>query len=125
MRRFVLGLFAVIGLLTVLVIVGIGAAVWWAVAHQPGLPGTIVLRADLDRGLAEGPSQDALSDIVFGGKPMLRDFLDALDRAGSDERVKGIYVALGSDNLALATCFNQRLSKWSYRPLGSIGQAIP
>jgi protease-4 len=125
MRRFFFGLFAAIGLLTVLAIVGIGGATWWAVSHKPDLPGTIVLRADLDRGLAEGPSQDGLANVVFGsGKPTLRDFLDALDRAGGDDRVKGIYAGLGADNLALATCQEVRDAIAAFRAKGKFAIAF-
>src|SRR5579864_6495747 len=104
MRRFVVRLFAVIGVFAVLLVVGVGVAAWRIAGHKPSLPATIVLQSDLNRGLAEGAGGDPLSDIVFGSKPTLRDFLDALERAGSDPRVKGIYVSLGSDGLALATC---------------------
>lgn len=125
MRRFFRGLFIAIGMLTVLAILAIGGAAWWAVAHKPGLPGTIVLRADLDRGLAEGAGEEGISDIVFGGKkPTLRDFLDTLDRAGSDPRVKGIYVSLGSDNLALAACQEVRDAIHAFRAKGKFAIAF-
>lgn len=124
MRRFVLGLFAAIGILTVLAIVGVGAAAWRLAVSKPGLPATIVLRADLDKGLAKGAGQDALADIAFGPKPNLRDFIDALDRAGGDPRVKGIYVRLGADRLALATCQELRDAIHAFRSKGKFAIAF-
>jgi protease-4 len=124
MRRFVVGLFAAIGLLTVLLVVGGAIAAWRLAAHEPSLPETIVLRADLNRGLAEGAGDDALSEIVFGSKPTLRDFLDALERASGDPRVKGIYVALGSDNLGLATCQEVRDAIQAFRAKGKFAIAF-
>jgi protease IV len=123
MRRFVVGLFAAIGLLTVLAIAGLGVAAWRLAAGRPNLPATIVLRADLDRGLATGAGQDELSDVVFGPQPTLRDFLDALDRAAGDPRVKGIFVELGADNLALATCQEVRDAIAAFRGKGKFAIA--
>ena len=96
MRRFVLGLFAAIGIVVSLVALGVGSVAWYAFESRPTLPDSIVLTADLNRGLAAGSSPDALSEIVFGDKPTLRDFLDALERAGDDQRVKALHVQLGA-----------------------------
>src|SRR5579863_9663933 len=94
MRRFVFGLFAAIGIVTVLAVVGGGVALWRLALSEPALPKTIVLKAELGRGLAAGAGRSPLSELVFGGKATLRDFLDALERAGEDARVKGLYVRL-------------------------------
>ncbi|HTV89109.1 MAG TPA: signal peptide peptidase SppA [Stellaceae bacterium] len=117
MARLLRRVFTAIGVVTVLAIVAIAVAAW-RLSARPGLPGAIVLRADLDRGLAKGAGQDALTDLLFGAKPTLRDFIDALDRAGSDPRVKGIYLRLGDDNLALATCQQVRDAIAAFRRRG-------
>jgi protease-4 len=124
MRRFLVGLFAVIGIVTTLAVIGGGVAVWRVVAARPSLPGTIVLKVDLNRGLVEENSRDPLSDIAFGRKETLRDFLDALGRAGDDPRVKGLYVSLGSDNLALATCQEVRDAIRDFRAKGKFAIAF-
>jgi protease IV len=124
MRRFLVGLFAVIGIVTMLAVVGVGVAVWRVAASRPSLPETIVLSADLGRGLDKGASQDPLSDIVFGGKETLRDVLDALERAGDDPRVKGITVSLGSDKLGLAICQELRDAIGAFRAKGKFAIAF-
>jgi len=101
MRRFVLGLFAVIGIVVALVIVGAGVAVWRIAASKPTLPGSMILTADFSGGLVEG-SQNALSELVVGRKSTLRGFLDALERAAEDPRVKGLYAHIDGDSLGLA-----------------------
>jgi len=103
MRRIVLGFFATIGIVTMLIFVAMSVLVWRIAASQPRLPTTIVLTADLGNGLAKGASQDSLSQLVLGSNETLRDFLDVLERAGSDQRVKGLYARLGDDTLGLAT----------------------
>jgi protease IV len=127
MRRFVVGVFAAIGILTVLGIVALGAigvAAWRLAPVRQSLPGAIVLRADLNRGLAKGAGQDALADIMFGAKPTLRDFVDALDRAGGDPRVKGVFLDLGDDKLALATCQEVRDAIRAFRAKGKFAIAF-
>jgi protease-4 len=124
MRRFVLGLFAMIGLVAVLAIAGIGFLVWRLAAYQPTLPATIVLTTDLGRGLIEGPGQHALADLAFGGKPTLRGFLDALERGGDDPRVKGIYAHLGADTLGLARAQEVRDAIAAFRAKGKFAIAF-
>jgi protease-4 len=124
MRRFVLGLFAAIGVTASLTVLGFGALIWYLVASRPSLPDSIVLTADLNRGLAAGPSQDALSEIVFGEKPTLRGFLDAIERAGDDPRVRALYVQLGQDGLALATAQEVRDAIQAFRAKGKFALAF-
>jgi hypothetical protein len=47
MRRFVLGLFALIGIVVALAIVGAGVAVWRIAGSKPILPANIILTAEL------------------------------------------------------------------------------
>ncbi len=124
MRRYVLGLFTAIGIVTVLAFIGGGALVWRIAASKPALPATIVLSADLGAGLAKGAGQDPLSELVFGGEQTLRDFLDALERAGNDPRVKGLYARLGEDNLGLATCQEARDAIRDFRAKGKFAIAF-
>ena len=118
MRRFVVGFFAAIGLVVVLTGVGLGVALWQLAESKPDLPATIVLDADLSRGLAEGPGDDTLSKLAFGSKPTLRGFLDALARAADDPHVKGLYARLGGDTLGLATCQEVRDAVRAFRANG-------
>ena len=70
MRRFVLGLFAAIGIIASLTVLGIGSLAWYLIDRRPLLPDGIVLTADLNHGLAPGASRDALSEVVFGDRPI-------------------------------------------------------
>jgi protease IV len=123
MLRWLRRLFAAIGVLTVLAIVGLALASW-RLSAAPSLPAAIVLSVDLNRGLAKGAGQGELADLLFGAKPTLRDFLDALDRAAADPRVKGIYLDLGDDNFALATCQQLRDAIRAFRARGKFAIAF-
>jgi protease-4 len=118
MRRFVLGLFTAIGFVTVLAAALVGILTWRLAAGGPTLPDTIVLTADLGQGLAKGAGPEPLSQLVFGREQTLRDFLDALERAGDDPRVKGLYARLGEDKLGLATCQEVRDAIRDFRAKG-------
>lgn len=124
MRRFVIGLFAAIGITLSLAVLGVGALVWYLIASRPSLPDGIILTADLNRGLAAGPGKDALSEILFGDKPTLRGFLDALERGRDDPRVKALYVQLGQDGLALATVQEVRDAIQAFRAKGKFALAF-
>src|SRR5437660_37859 len=124
MRRFVLGLLAMIGLLAVLAIAGIGVVIGRFAAYQPRLPATMILSADLGRGLIDGPSQSPLAELAFGKKPTLRGFLDALERGGDDPRVKGIYAHLGGDSLGLARAQEVRDAIAAFRAKGKFAIAF-
>jgi protease-4 len=118
MRRFVLGLFTAIGFMVVLATIGVGALIWGLVASEPALPDKIVLTADFSRGLAKGAGPEPLTELVFGSEPTLRDFLDALEQARGDPRVKGLYARIGEDNLGLATCQEVRDAIRDFRAKG-------
>src|SRR5271170_529411 len=123
MRRFVLGFFTLIGIVTVLAFIGVGVVIW-RVASRPSLPDTIVLNVELGDGLAAGAGPDPVSELVFGGKETLRNFLDALERAGNDPRVKGLSAHLGGDTLGLATCQEIRDAIGDFRAKGKFAVAF-
>jgi protease-4 len=123
MRRFVLGLFATIGILAVLAVVAVGVAAWHIAASRPALPGTIILTADLGGGLIEG-SQSALSELVGGRKSTVRGFLDALERGAEDPRVKGIYAHIDGDTLGLAKTQEVRDAVAAFRGKGKFAIAF-
>jgi len=123
MRRFVLGLFALIGIVVALAIVGAGVAVWRIAASKPTLPAGMILTAELGSGLTEG-SQNALSELVTGRKSTLRGFLDALERAAEDPRVKGLYAHIDGDSLGLAKTQEVRDAVAAFRGKGKFAIAF-
>src|SRR5437762_5996823 len=123
MRRFVLGLFALIGIVVALAIVGAGVAVWRIAASKPTLPASMILTAELSGGLTEG-GQNALSELVVGRRSTLRGFLDALERAAEDPRVKGLYAHVDGDSLGLAKIQEVRDTIAAFRGKGKFAIAF-
>jgi len=124
MRRLLVGFFAVIGVLTVLFIIAAAVAVIRLQIRKPPLPDNIILSADLTRGLAEGPGEEGWRRLIFGGKPSLRDFLDALEAAGADSRVKGILARVGDDEIGLAETQQVRDAIAAFRAKGKFSIAF-
>jgi protease-4 len=123
MRRFFVGLFAVIGVISVISFAGLIALVV-ALARLGGgaspapLPNSIVLTVDLSPGLSDGPDSDPLAKVLFGETMTLRDFVDALERAGDDSRVKGLFLQLSDDKLGLAKTQEVRDAIRAFRDKG-------
>jgi protease IV len=123
MRRLLVGFFASIGVLAVLFVI---AAVVMIVRFKPGtppLPDKIILSLDLTQGLADGPGGDRWLKLIVGGKPSLRDFLDAIEAAGADPRVKGILARVGDDELGLAEVQQVRDAITAFRAKGKFALA--
>jgi protease IV len=124
MRRLIVGLFAVIGFVTVLVVAGIMLVIGDLKRSMTPLPGSILLTADLTRGLPEGASDDTFLRLLVGGKPTLRDFLDAIEAAGDDPRIKGLLARVGDDELGLARTQEVRDAIAAFRNKGKFALAF-
>jgi len=118
MRRVLVGFFAVIGILAVLLLIAVGVAAFRLQPSKPKLADNIILSADLTQTLADDRGEEGWRQIVIGNKPNLRDFLDALEVAGSDPRVKGILARLGGDGMGLARVQQVRDAIAAFRAKG-------
>lgn len=123
-RRLVVGLFALLGLVAVLALVGGGIVAWKLASPAPSLPGAMILTADLNGGLVDGPNEDTLSRLLVGSKTSLRDAVEALERAAGDPRVKGLYIRLGDDSMALAKVQQLRDAVRAFRAKGKFALAF-
>jgi protease-4 len=124
MRRLIVGFFAFVGFVTILSLVGVALLIKGVRPTVTPLPGNIILSIDLTEGLADGPGEDRWVRLLVGGKPTLRDFLDALERAGDDQRVKGLYARLGDDTIGLATAQEVRDAVAAFRAKGKFAIAF-
>jgi protease-4 len=123
MRRLLVGFFAAIGVLAVLLVIAVTVTVLHYKPRTPALPDKIILSVDLTQDLAEGPSEDGWLKLVVGAKPSLRDFLDAIEAAGTDPRVKGILARVGDDELGLAEVQQVRDAITAFRAKGKFALA--
>lgn len=103
MRRYLVGLFATIGALTLLTIGGLAVAamIWIPSSSNRALPGSMVVSLDLRRLPPEMVSTDLLGGLWRGSRDMT-DTLETLWRAADDSRVKGLFVEIGDEQGGLA-----------------------
>jgi len=124
MRRFVIGFFAVVGFLTVLLILGAVLLVTGLKPHVTPLAENIILNIDLTQGLAEGPREDRLVRLLVGAKPTLRDVLDGIETAAGDPRVQALLARVGGDELGLGKTQELRDAIAAFRAKGKFALAF-
>ncbi|HEY0523904.1 MAG TPA: signal peptide peptidase SppA [Stellaceae bacterium] len=124
MRRFIVGLLATIGFLVFLVIGGGIAAWYWFKPSHPGMPDSVVLTLDLTKAIPEAPPDNPLSRLLTEDRLSLRDILDALDRGGDDQRVKGVVARIGDDDMGFGKVQELRDAVQAFRAKGKFAIAF-
>ncbi|RJS21206.1 signal peptide peptidase SppA [Corallococcus sp. H22C18031201] len=100
MKRFFIGALACIGALSILFVIGIVGLLVLASSSKPSVPSNLVLELDLDQPLPEYVLDESFAG-AFGKRPTtVRDVVDALEKAGSDPRVKSVVARVGSPGSA-------------------------
>ncbi|HEV2099443.1 MAG TPA: signal peptide peptidase SppA [Stellaceae bacterium] len=124
MRRLLVGFFAIIGLLTVVLVLAAVLLVVRLKERPPALADKIILSVDLRQSFADGPGETSLLRFFTGGKSDLRDLLDAIEAAGADPRVKGILARVGTDEFAVAEAQQIRDAIIAFRGKGKFAIAF-
>ena len=123
MRRFVVGLLAVIGAVTLLGMLSTVGVVIWAKFHGPGVPAAAILTLDVDGNLSDAPRNDGLLALLQPHQTSLRDAVDALDKAGRDPRVKGLLLHIGGNDIGFAQAQELRDAIGAFRTKGKVAFA--
>jgi protease-4 len=118
MWRFIVGLLATVGVLT-LIAVGGGIALIASGPFSPApLPRSMVLSLDLRSVPPEAASSDLLLGRLFGSSRDLVDVVQLLWQAADDPRVVGLYVEIGDDQAGLARVQELRQAIANFRGKG-------
>lgn len=125
MRRFLVGLFATIGILTLLGVLGVVGLAWWLMRpDQEPLPDAMLLTLDLRRPVLEGQPSLAASWLRGGEDYHLADLVQTLDQAARDPRVKAVYARLDETPRGFATTQELRQAIGQLREAGKITVAF-
>lgn len=122
MRRFILGFFAIIGVVVSLALASVFALWFWAKPAALPVPGSTVVTLTLDQGFTDGPP-DPVANLLGGAQPTLRDALDGIEQAGNDPRIKGFFVRLGGDGIGMAQIQELRDAIAAFRAKGKFAIA--
>lgn len=82
------------------------------------VPDPAVLTLDLGDGLIETRPSDPLSRFTLGSALVLREVVRALDEAGADPRVKGLFLRVGRGEIGLAQAQELRAAIAAFRDEG-------
>ncbi|MDJ0610416.1 MAG: signal peptide peptidase SppA [Kiloniellales bacterium] len=110
--KCIVGIFATVGLLVVLVVVGIGI---FAAPQETQIPEKVVLTMDFSKGVVETLPDNPLSRASLSDAVVLRDTLEALEAAAADPRVKGLVARVGRGRLGVAQIQEIRDAVKSFR----------
>ncbi len=89
------------GLVVVVLVLGVGIGVIMK-ASKGGVPRGTVLEVDLETGVIEDVPDDLVAKVVNKDKPVVRDIVEALEKAAEDDRVVGMVARVGAAPMGLA-----------------------
>ncbi|MGB8181829.1 MAG: signal peptide peptidase SppA, partial [Stellaceae bacterium] len=123
MRRFVVGLLAVIGAVTLLGMLSTAGLVVWTKVSGPRVPEAAILTLDIDGNLPDAPRNAGLLALLQPHKTSLRDAVDSLDKASRDSRVKGLLLRIGGNDIGFAQAQELRDAIKDFRARGKVAFA--
>jgi protease IV len=118
MKSILVGGLAFIGALVVLLIVialGLGGLAW---THKGTVPAQTILEVDLTHGLQEQTSDDPVMGFLLARHPTVRDVVEALHRAATDDRVVALIARVGTAHMGLAQLQEVRDAVLAFREKG-------
>ena len=118
MRRFIVGLLATVGTLTLIVIGGIAAFIASGPFSSKPLPQSMVLSIDLRNVPPESTSTNLLRGGLFGSSRDIVDAVQLLWQAADDPRVVGLFVDIGDESAGLARVQELRQAIAQFRGKG-------
>jgi protease-4 len=115
MRKFLTRLFTFIGALVVLLIV---AGVTFYQMTKRDVPDKTILEINFERGLIEYVPDDPVARILLERAPVVRDVVEALEKAAEDKRVAALIARVGSAEMGLARIQEVRDAVLAFRSKG-------
>ncbi|MFQ5720265.1 MAG: S49 family peptidase, partial [Acidobacteriota bacterium] len=88
------------------------------------VPGTTILEVNLETGFVEDVPNESVADVMFKGTPRVRDFVEALERAGDDDRVVGLIATIGGGGQGMAVLQEFRDAVEAFRAKGKFALAF-
>ena len=97
--KILVRILAVIGAIFILYALAIVIIV---LVNKPHVPGKTIVEMDLEKPLVEYVPNDPIAQLMLKEKTTTRDVVDALERAGNDDRVAGVIARIGAVPMGIA-----------------------
>ena len=102
MKKLLVRALAVIGALTILLALLAFAFLLFSWMSTPDVPSKVVLEVNLETALIENVPADPVATAMMSDTVVVRDILDALEKAGDDNRVAGLVARVGAASMGMA-----------------------
>jgi protease-4 len=99
MKKAIVRLLVVLGIIYLL---SIAFAVFLLVGRKGKVPSKTILEANFEQPMVEDIPESPTAKLTLTDRVVVRDVVDAIDRAADDERVKGMVARIGGVNMGLA-----------------------
>jgi protease-4 len=99
MKKAIVRSLAVLGLIYLLTIVG---ALLLLANRKGKVPSKTILEANFEQPMVEDVPENTTSKLALTDRVILRDVIDAIDRAADDDRVKGMVARIGAVPMGMA-----------------------
>ncbi len=123
MKRFIVGILASLGFLTLLLSIGVGVLVWMLLPDERDLPERMVLTVDLRNGLEETVRRDSLAALDLAPKLTLAETILTIDRAGRQRNVAGLIARIDGSGPGFAQAQEIREAIARFRAKGKFTYA--
>ena len=118
MKRILVGVLACIGALVILLVVivlGVGGLAW---TRTGPVPAQTILEVSFTHGFQEQTRDDPVTGLLLAQPPTVRDVVEALHRAATDDRVVALIAQVGSAPMGLAQLQEIRDAVLAFRDRG-------
>jgi protease-4 len=121
MKRLLIGGLTIIGGIAVAVVacvvlaIGVGILLWWI---NTGVPDQMILEVNFERKHVEAVPNDPIARVLSAEATMVRDVVEALERAAHDHRVKALVARVGEADISLAQVQEVRDALLAFRRNG-------
>ncbi len=115
MRRFTVGCLAVIGTIAVLFVLVLFLIVFAAASVKGRVPSNAVLEVNLETGVLEDIPDDPFAKAMLSGQASMRDIVNAIERASTDNHIKGLFARFGGSTMGLAKAQEIREAVLNFR----------
>ena len=119
----IVGFLAIVGALSLALLLVAGLIGLVSLLSRPGVPSHVLLEANLETGVMEALPDDPVGRLLNRDATVVRDVVEAFDRAAGDDRVAGIVTRIGAAPMGLAQIQELRDAVRRFRAAGKFAIA--